>query len=82
MGSIKSTLVPFVNDNGASAEIMVCSDDHDAGAPMGSAASHLCLGPGWLTAVHEANCAPPPAMSSTSCRPCWNSTVNPPPTGS
>ena len=36
--------------NGASAEMMVRDDGHDPSAPPGSAATHLCLGPGWSTA--------------------------------
>lgn len=44
-----NTVVLFLSDNGASAEIMVRGDGHDPEAPMGSWASHLCLGPGWST---------------------------------
>ncbi|MBP87886.1 MAG: arylsulfatase [Planctomycetaceae bacterium] len=44
-----NTLVFFLSDNGASAEIMVRSDGHDPAAAPGSAASYLCLGPGWST---------------------------------
>ncbi|HUY91711.1 MAG TPA: sulfatase-like hydrolase/transferase [Pirellulales bacterium] len=49
MGALDDTLVLFLSDNGASAEIMVRDDGHDPAAPRGSAASHLCLGPGWST---------------------------------
>jgi arylsulfatase A-like enzyme len=49
MNAIENTLILFLSDNGASAEIMVRSDGHDPTAPMGSAATHLCLGPGWST---------------------------------
>ncbi|MFN9717592.1 MAG: arylsulfatase [Planctomycetota bacterium] len=49
MNAMDNTLVFFLSDNGASAEIMVRDDGHDPGAPMGSAATHLCLGPGWST---------------------------------
>jgi len=49
MDQFKNTLVLFLSDNGASAEIMVRGDGHDPEAPMGSWASHLCLGPGWST---------------------------------
>ena len=49
MNAIENTLILFLSDNGASAEIMVRSDGHDPAAPMGSAATHLCLGPGWST---------------------------------
>src|SRR5437763_9434145 len=41
------TLVLFLSDNGASAEIMIRDDGHDPAAEPGSAATHLCLGPGW-----------------------------------
>ncbi|KAA5546310.1 sulfatase-like hydrolase/transferase [Roseiconus nitratireducens] len=44
-----NTLIMFLSDNGASAEIMVRGDGHDPEAPAGSAASYLCLGPGWST---------------------------------
>lgn len=52
MGQWDNTLVIFLSDNGASAEIMVRDDGHDPAAPMGSAASYLCLGPGWSTAAN------------------------------
>lgn len=47
MGAKENTLVIFLSDNGASAEIMVRGEGHDPQAPPGSAASFLCLGPGW-----------------------------------
>jgi len=47
MGALDNTLVVFLSDNGASAEIMVRDDGHDPEAAPGSASSHLCLGPGW-----------------------------------
>ena len=47
MGQLENTLIMFLSDNGASAEIMVRTDGHDPAADMGSAKSHLCLGPGW-----------------------------------
>jgi arylsulfatase A-like enzyme len=46
------TLILFCSDNGASAEIMVRDDGHDPAAAAGSAASHLCLGPGWSTVAN------------------------------
>lgn len=49
MGASEDTLVFFLSDNGASAEIMVRGDGHDASAAPGSAATFLCLGPGWST---------------------------------
>jgi len=42
-----NTLILFLSDNGASAEIMVRGDGHDTTAPAGSAKTYLCLGPGW-----------------------------------
>ncbi len=48
----ENTLVMFLSDNGASAELMVRDDGHDPEAPMGSAATYLCLGPGWSTAAN------------------------------
>lgn len=49
MGQWDNTLVMFLSDNGASAEIMVRDDGHDPKASPGSAATYLCLGPGWST---------------------------------
>ena len=49
MGEWDNTLVMFLSDNGASAEIMVRADGHDPKAPLGSAPTYLCLGPGWST---------------------------------
>jgi arylsulfatase len=49
MGAFDDTLILFLSDNGASAEIMVRDDGHDPAAAPGSAATHLCLGPGWST---------------------------------
>ena len=51
-GELDKTLIMFLSDNGASAEIMVRDDGHDRDAPKGSADSHLCLGPGWSTAAN------------------------------
>jgi len=64
------TLVLFLSDNGASAEIMVRGEGHDPAAPAGSRKSYLCLGPGWAsvanapfrrhkTWVHEGGIATP-----------------------
>ena len=47
MNAFENTLIFFASDNGASAEIMVRGDGHDQKAAPGSAATHLCLGPGW-----------------------------------
>lgn len=70
MGATEDTLVLFLSDNGASAEIMIRGDGHDHEAPPGSAATHYCLGPGWSnvcntpfrrhkTWVHEGGIATP-----------------------
>ena len=70
MHSLEDTLVLFLSDNGASAEIMVRGDGHQPDAAPGSADSHLCLGPGWSTVsntpfrrhktwVHEGGIATP-----------------------
>ncbi|MGL5096470.1 MAG: sulfatase-like hydrolase/transferase, partial [Planctomycetia bacterium] len=64
------TVVFFLSDNGASAEIMVRGRGHDPAAVMGSADTYLCLGPGWSTVcntplrrhktwVHEGGIATP-----------------------
>lgn len=47
MGVLDETLILFASDNGASAEIMVRHGGHDSQAAPGSAASYLCLGPGF-----------------------------------
>jgi arylsulfatase A-like enzyme len=70
MDALDDTLILFLSDNGASAEIMVRADGHDPSAPPGSARSYLCLGPGWSTTcntpfrrhktwVHEGGSATP-----------------------
>jgi len=70
MGAFDNTVIMFVSDNGASAEQIIRGDNHDPAAPPGSAASYLCLGPGWSTAsntpfrlhkswVHEGGIASP-----------------------
>ena len=70
MGAFDNTLILFLSDNGASAEIMVRADGHDPRADAGSAATYLCLGPGWSTTcntpfrrhktwVHEGGIATP-----------------------
>lgn len=52
MGVFENTLIIFLSDNGASAEIMVRGDGHSHDATAGSAESHLCLGPGWSTVAN------------------------------
>lgn len=47
MGAWENTLILFLSDNGASAEMMVRGDGHDPAAAMGSGATFLSLGPGW-----------------------------------
>lgn len=47
MGELDNTLIFFASDNGASAEIMVRHGGHDPTAAPGSAATYLCLGPGF-----------------------------------
>ena len=70
MGAYDDTLVLFLSDNGASAEIMVRDDGHDRSASPGSGPTYLCLGPGWSNAsntpfrrhktwVHEGGIATP-----------------------
>ena len=52
MGAFDNTLIFFASDNGASAEIMVRDGGHDPAALPGSAASYLCLGPGFSSACN------------------------------
>jgi arylsulfatase A-like enzyme len=47
MRAVDDTLVLFLSDNGASAEIMVRGDGHDPHADCGTGATFLSLGPGW-----------------------------------
>ncbi len=49
MHALDNTLVMFLSDNGASAEMMVRGDGHDPQAAAGSGATFLSLGPGWST---------------------------------
>ena len=50
--ALDNTLLFFLSDNGASAEIMVRDDGHDPAAEPGSAKTHLCLGPGWSSVAN------------------------------
>lgn len=52
MGAYDNTLILFASDNGATAEIMVRDGGHDPTAPPGSAATYLCLGPGFSSACN------------------------------
>lgn len=70
MNVLEDTLVLFLSDNGASAEILIRGKGHDPSVPLGSEMSHLCLGPGWSSCcnapfrrhkiwVHEGGVATP-----------------------
>lgn len=70
MGAWDNTLIVFLSDNGADATLLVRGEGHDRSADAGSAASFLCLGPGWASAsnapfrrhkiwVHEGGIATP-----------------------
>lgn len=52
MDALTNTIIFFFSDNGASAEILVRGDGHDASAPPGSADTFFCLGPGWSSAAN------------------------------
>lgn len=52
MNKFDDTLILFLSDNGASAEIMVRGDGHDPKVPIGAADSFVCLGPGWSSAAN------------------------------
>ena len=52
MNAFENTLILFASDNGASAEIMVRNGGHDPLADPGSAATYLCLGPGFSSACN------------------------------
>ena len=52
MNALEDTVIFFLSDNGASAEMMVRGDGHDPQAAPGSASSYLCLGPGWSTVAN------------------------------
>lgn len=76
MGAIDNTLIFFLSDNGASAEIMVRGDGHDPDAECGTGATFLSIGPGWSsmcntpfrrhkTWVHEGGISTPLIVSWT-----------------
>jgi arylsulfatase len=48
-----NTVIFFLSDNGASAEIMIRGGGHDPEALPGSYASYLCLGPGYANASNS-----------------------------
>lgn len=49
MGAFENTIIFFLSDNGASAEVLIRGDGNDLDAPVGSEHSFLCLGPGGST---------------------------------
>ena len=52
MNAFEDTVIFFLSDNGASAEMMVRGHGHDPDAAPGSAGSYLRLGPGWSTVAN------------------------------
>jgi len=52
MNALENTVIMFCSDNGATAEIMIRDGGHDPAAPFGSAATYLCLGPGFSSACN------------------------------
>lgn len=52
MGALENTIVFFLADNGASAEMMVRGDGHDPALPPGSSGTYLSIGPGWSTVAN------------------------------
>ncbi len=70
MKELDDTLVLFLSDNGASAEIMIRGKGHNPALPPGSSGTYCCLGPGFSscantpfrrhkTWVHEGGIATP-----------------------
>ena len=70
MDALDDTLILFLSDNGASAEILIRGKGHDPALALGSAGTFPCLGPGWSscantpfrrhkTWVHEGGIATP-----------------------
>ncbi|MDD4869022.1 MAG: arylsulfatase [Kiritimatiellae bacterium] len=52
MKAYDNTVIMFASDNGASAEQMIRGAGHDKSAPLGSAKSFICLGPGFSSAAN------------------------------
>lgn len=52
MNELDNTVIMFLSDNGASAEVMIRGDRHDPQAIPGSPESYLCLGPGFSNAAN------------------------------
>ncbi len=70
MNALDDTLILFLSDNGASAEIMIRGKGHDPALPPGASGTYCCLGPGFSscantpfrrhkTWVHEGGIATP-----------------------
>jgi len=53
MRAWENTLIFFLSDNGASAEIMVRGDGHDPAAECGTGATFLSIGPGWSSLANS-----------------------------
>ena len=51
-GSLDDTLVIFLSDNGASAELLIRGKGHDLDLPPGGPGTYLCLGPGWSSCAN------------------------------
>ncbi|NOU36170.1 MAG: arylsulfatase [Kiritimatiellaceae bacterium] len=52
MKALDNTLIFFLSDNGASAEMMIRAGGHNPSAAPGSQETFLCLGPGWSTCAN------------------------------
>jgi arylsulfatase len=52
MDALENTIIFFLSDNGASAEMMVRGDGHNLQAAPGSADTFLSIGPGWSSAAN------------------------------
>ena len=50
MDALENTVIFFLSDNGASAEIMIRGKGHKRTLRPGSDSTYLCLGPGWASA--------------------------------
>ena len=50
MGTLENTVIFFLSDNGASAEMMIRGNGHDPAKRPGADSTYLCLGPGWANA--------------------------------
>ena len=53
MDAFDNTVIFFLSDNGADSTILIRGDGHDPAAAPGSAASYLCLGPGFACASNS-----------------------------